>query len=267
MIFISYRHDDQQIVREFAIKLSEAYGQENVFYDEWSIQPGDGIIDAMSAGLDRCRFFFFFVTKSSLASGMVRLEWQNALCKSANNEDIKFIPVRLAPCEFPSILRQTLYIDAYSQGLEVALRQMYDVINGQSTFRKADSEFHNLTAAINWESDSACSIKISATTFMEPTSRYWILYRNDPADIDYTVESDALIEVAKGKYLLRYDGMSLSYIKFFVQRATTPHFPFRVKLTTKNNVKLDIAEVCHDSGNSTLMFLPLTQVQTTTFSH
>lgn len=259
MIFISYRHDDQQAVREFAIKLSEAYGQENVFYDEWSIQPGDGIIDAMSAGLDRCRFFFFFVTKSSLASGMVKLEWQNALCKSANNEDIKFIPVRLAPCEFPSILRQTLYIDAYSQGLEVALRQMYDVINGQNTFRKAGSEFHNLTASINWESDSACSIKISATTFMEPTSRYCIILRNDPADIDYTVESDALAITSTHINFLHFNGIPYNCIALAVSRATTPEFPFRAKLSTKDNAKLDIFKIGHNPGNSNVWFLPVTQ--------
>lgn len=68
MIFLSHNFKDGDI-----------FGQENVFYDSWSIQPGDGIIDKMNDGLTQCKLFFFFVSNNSLNSEMVKLEWLNAL--------------------------------------------------------------------------------------------------------------------------------------------------------------------------------------------
>ena len=73
-IFISHNYNDKQIIEPIAIKLGTIYGRENVFYDSWSIQPGDGIIDRMNSGLFECDFFFFFVSKNSLQSEMVKLE-------------------------------------------------------------------------------------------------------------------------------------------------------------------------------------------------
>lgn len=74
MIFISHTAKDKAIVEPIALRLAQVYGQNNVFYDSWSIQPGDGIIDKMNEGLTNCKFFFFFVSKNSLQSNMVKLE-------------------------------------------------------------------------------------------------------------------------------------------------------------------------------------------------
>lgn len=63
MIFISHTAKDKAIVEPIALRLAQVYGQNNVFYDSWSIQPGDGIIDKMNEGLTNCKFFFFFVSK------------------------------------------------------------------------------------------------------------------------------------------------------------------------------------------------------------
>ncbi len=51
MIFLSHNSSDKRIVEPFANRLAEVFGRENIFYDSWSIQPGDGIIDQMEHGL------------------------------------------------------------------------------------------------------------------------------------------------------------------------------------------------------------------------
>jgi len=76
MIFISYTYADKPLVEPIATKLASVFGKENVFYDSWSIQPGDGIINEMNDALSKCKFFFFFVSKKSLDSKLVKLEWQ-----------------------------------------------------------------------------------------------------------------------------------------------------------------------------------------------
>lgn len=87
----------------------------------------------MNQGLEECKYFFFFVSKNSLASNMVKLEWQNALYKATKNQ-AKLIPIKLDDCLMPDILIQTLYIDIYGKGLDYGLSQIIDVINNKITW-------------------------------------------------------------------------------------------------------------------------------------
>ena len=50
MIFLSHTHDDMPVVEPFALQLRKIFGEEKVFYDSWSIQPGDGIIEKINDG-------------------------------------------------------------------------------------------------------------------------------------------------------------------------------------------------------------------------
>ena len=173
MIFISHTAKDKTIVEPIALRLAQVYGQNNVFYDSWSIQPGDGIIDKMNEGLTNCKFFFFFVSKNSLQSNMVKLEWQNAILK-ASNGTAKLIPVKLDDCMMPALLLQTLYIDVFGKGLENAIRQMIDIINGANTFSSLNQTYENVRAYIKKNSSSEMLIEFRAETYMEPISRYAI---------------------------------------------------------------------------------------------
>ena len=134
MIFMSHNYKDKAIVESISTQIATLVSYENVFYDSWSIQPGDGIVDKMNEALESSKVFFFYVSKNSLQSNMVKLEWQAALLK-ATKGNCKFIPVRIDDCSFPIVFMQILYIDIYEQGLDIGLRQMIDVINGSNTFR------------------------------------------------------------------------------------------------------------------------------------
>ncbi len=59
---------------------------------------------------------------------------------------IRFVPVRLDQSSLPPIMLQTVYVDFFSNGQEVAIRQMIDVINGTDTFRESANSFNNLVA-------------------------------------------------------------------------------------------------------------------------
>ena len=145
MIFLSHTKNDKPVIEEIAIRLKAIFPDDEIFYDAWSIQPGDGIIDMMNKGLAKCRLFLFFVSKNSLASKMVELEWQNALFMATKGK-IKVIPIKMDDCLMPPILLQSYYIDLFGQGIEVALRQIVDVISGGNIFRPGPQEFSNLRA-------------------------------------------------------------------------------------------------------------------------
>lgn len=119
MIYLSHNSEDKVVVEPIALKLRDIFGEDQVFYDSWSIQSGEGIIDRVNEGLSACKVFFFFLSKKSLESYMVKLEWQSAVYAMTQGK-VKFVPVRLDDYSFPSIVAQNKFIDIYKNGYERA---------------------------------------------------------------------------------------------------------------------------------------------------
>lgn len=225
-----------------AVKLASVFGQDSIFYDSWSIQPGDGIISKMNDALAKCKFFFFFVSKRSLTSKMVELEWQNAIIK-ATKGNAKLIPVRLDDCTMPPLLLQTLYIDLYSYGPEVALRQMLDVIQGRNIFRPSENEgFQNVRAHM-FKIDNGYKIEIRAEVYMEPHSRYIVLVENPENEINFTVLNEGMYNGGFNKDVKLNDGRIFNALILGRQSPTTPGFPFTIQITSKGNNPVKVAGV------------------------
>lgn len=233
-IFLSHNYKDKAIIEPIAVKLALIYGKENVFYDAWSIQPGDGIIDKMNNGLLECDFFFFFVSKNSLQSNMVKLEWQNALFKATRNA-IKLIPVKLDDCTMPAILLQNLYIDIFGKGLEYGFRQIVDVINNQNTFQEQFQTYENVRGKII-EIENGYKIEISAITYFEPIARFLILIDCDPNDIKVNCTSDSVRIAGQNRGILLANGVLCNALFESVSRGISPGFPYCIEITsvTKN---------------------------------
>jgi hypothetical protein len=238
MIFVSHNHEDKAIVEQFAVRLRDTFGQEDVFYDSWSIQPGDGIIDKMSNALANCRFFLFFVSKNSLQSKMVELEWQNAIIKATNGQT-KFIPVRIDNCLMPPILLQTLYIDLFSNGLEIALRQVVEVVTGQNTFKQGPAEFSNLKAYV-YQDDDATLLEIRALHYLEPISSFLILVENDNDEIEFSLDHASAFFGGFNRNLRLQNGSVCNGQLMQTERGTVPGHPFiiRAKPRTGHSVRL-----------------------------
>lgn len=143
-IFLSHNYKDKPLVEAVAIKLAGIFGQDDVFYDSWSIRPGDGIIERMNEGLSAPEFVFFFVSANSLSSGMVKLEWQNALY-AASKGKTRIVPVRIDNSELPAVLKQTLFIDMHMIGLQAAIAQIVSVTQGNASFTPQHQGFSNLS--------------------------------------------------------------------------------------------------------------------------
>lgn len=256
MIFISHNHRDKQIVESIALRLAGVFGTDVVFYDSWSIQPGEGIIEKMNKGLSDCKYFFFFVSKNSLQSEMVKLEWQNALLKATSGQ-AKLIPVKIDDCMMPVILLQTLYIDIFGKGLEVGLRQMIDVINGDNTFRQIEpQQFENVRAYVTKSGDDI-EIEIRAEYYLEPISRYMILVSNQKHELDFNVQSDNMIMAKFDTGIQLNNGDKYNAYCVSVERGTAPNFPFVVKVTPKEGVELKSFAVMRAISHEEYKMIPL----------
>lgn len=256
MIFLSHNYKDKVLVEQVALRLRDIFGQDKVFYDSWSIQPGDGIIDKMNEGLGSCELFLFFVSKNSLQSNMVKLEWQNAVMKAASGAT-KIIPIKLDDCLMPPILMQSLYIDLFGQGLEIALRQIVEVSNGKNTFSPGAQQFSNIRAYAYAEGD--CTIvECHAEHYMEPISHYLFLVKNEEADISFTYKSGNMCNMGFQKDVKLNNGFVFNAEMMSVEKATVPGFPFIVEIKGRNGARVQLEGVMHEKKMGQWSAIPLT---------
>ncbi len=253
MIFISHAAKDKLIVEPLAQKIADVFGQDKVFYDSWSVQPGDGIIDKMNNALSMCKFFFFFVSKNSLDSNMVKLEWQNALYKATQNQ-VRLVPVKLDDCLMPDILLQTLYIDFFGQGEEVALRQIIDIISGNNIYRNEIQKFQNIRGYVR-PIQNGCRIEFRAHVYMEPQSHFAIAVENNEDEIICSPEGTVYPTRFIKDQLI--DGKATNFIVLQRPNPTSPGFPFIINITSKTNSPIKIEGLFRATSSTEIRSIPV----------
>lgn len=250
-IFLSHNYNDKPLVEAIALRLANIFGQDQVFYDSWSIKPGDGIIDQMNKGLEVPEFVFFFVSSNSLKSDMVKLEWQNALY-SATKGKTRLIPIRVDGCEMPSLLKQTLFIDMYTIGLEATIAQIVSVTQGNASFTPQFQNFSNLTYSSIKLEDGTFEITITASHMMEPNPNFAFVVLNKEDEIGYWIkEHPAIISsFHKSAFKLNDDSMANAVIMKPVNGALTPLNPLTFQLTQNGDNILELIDVLHQHGQN-----------------
>ena len=241
------------MVDSVANALATVVGRENVFYDAWSIQPGEGIIGKMSEGLSRCEIFFFFVTKNSLQSKMVTLEWQNALMKSVAGE-CRFIPIRADDCAMPALLRQNLHIDLVSYGLETAIRQMIDVVTDRSTYRQLQ-DFSNLRSVISG-GNQEMTIKIEALHYLEPIARFMLAVKNQENEVRVVVAGEGMHMGGFVRDVRLADGQVINALLVGVSRGVTPRHPLVIILKATKESKVELVAIMHQYSSDQYRGMP-----------
>lgn len=260
MIFLSHNKLDKPIVEPIAIKLESIYGKEMIFYDLWSIQPGDGIIDKMNLGLVDTSFFFFFISANSLASPMVKLEWQNALYMAAKGK-IRFIPVRIDGSMVPPILLQSLYIDFFNDGFDFGLKQITDVVAGNNTFVPTYRTFENVAAVIKTESNNSIVICFFARYVIDPVPRFCIITDNTLSTINVENISDAAYYGSMAEDVSCNDGAKHHAIYVAAPRPIVPGFPFQIRITSTDSKKLIVNGLSREKYYGEMESLPIVSEQ------
>ncbi|WP_066714232.1 toll/interleukin-1 receptor domain-containing protein [Clostridium sp. Marseille-P299] len=248
MIFISYNHNDENLVDMVARRLELEFGRNNIFYDKWSMQPGDSIIDKMNEGLDKFTTFFYFLSPNSLTSKMVTKEWQSALMITIN-ENLKFVPVRIAECKPPAIMTDALYIDLYGIGLDDAVAQMKCVAKGTNTYTPL-KDVNNVKAIVEPISELLAKIELRATMFSENDANFAFIFNNEYDDFEVKPEDSAYYS-STGEIDGYNNGtpirLKMKTIRLF--RPLTPSNPVKVIVRSKNK-KLQFAGVMQVLSNT-----------------
>lgn len=253
MIFLSHNYKDKPIVEQIAIKLCEVFGTENVFYDSWSIQPGDSLIGKMNEGLANADFFFLFLSKNSLSSKMVDLEWKNALLKATKSQ-CKLVPVRLDDFPVPMILSDLVYLDLFANGLDVTTRQIIDVVVGKNTFRKICFTKPNIMPIVKYVGEEI-QVLIKPNYYMEPTAIFMFMTPNSQDEIKWVLTSDNVCQSGFNKDVKLVNGDQLNGIYISVSRALTPSYPLKLVFQKRTEKPIQIKYVLKGKNPNEFNFL------------
>jgi hypothetical protein len=120
-VFLSYNSKNKARVRWLAERLRAAGLR--VWFDDWVIKPGDDIYLAVERGLEAARAQVLCLSSAALGSDWVTLERSTVLFRDPSNTGRRFIPLLLAECELPDVLRRYKHID-YQEEADEAFREL-----------------------------------------------------------------------------------------------------------------------------------------------
>lgn len=152
VIFVSHYSGDKPFVARYAEALETEFGRDKVFYDSWSIKPGDDIVGGIDDALERCTHFLLFMTEASLQRDWVKAEWHAAFVRKVATSTT-LIPIRLDDCQPPPLLASLKGVDATDSGPERAIAELTAAIRGQSSY-VSQPEPSNITATVAQDAET-----------------------------------------------------------------------------------------------------------------
>lgn len=247
MIFLSHNSKDKVLVEPIALKLRDEFGQDYIFYDSWSIQPGEGIISKMNEGIEKCEVCYYFVSSNSLNSFMVNLEWQNVLMKVSRGK-AKLIPVKLDNCEMPAILTQSLYVDLYTIGVEAATDQIVNIAKGKNIFQPKYETTKNLFALLTPSYGLHIDIKLEARYFPIHNTKFVFLSQASQGDVSYDSKNLLYREFGYKENFLEMDVPRIKLNAFMLdfRKPLEPGLPLYAQFNSNTGNPFSIMFVYHE---------------------
>ena len=108
-VFLSHSSADKPVVRELAERLRAAGLR--VWFDAWTIRPGDHIPTAIEEGLEHSAVLLFCMSAHAFGSDWALLESHTAVFRDPLNRDRRFLTLLLDNVKIKPMLRSIAYID------------------------------------------------------------------------------------------------------------------------------------------------------------
>lgn len=104
LAFISHNKADKATARLLASALAETGA--NVWFDEWSLQPGESITGGISEGLSECDAFVLIWSHKAATSNWVGTEIRAAITRRVNDRTLRLIPVLVDETPLPTLFAE-----------------------------------------------------------------------------------------------------------------------------------------------------------------
>jgi len=159
----------------------------------------------------------------------------------------------------PTIFLQTLYVDLFGTGEEYGLRQMVDIINKQKTLNPVEQTYENVRGynLISKSANGELHLEIRAETYVEPISKYIVLLQHNEDEIDGKCTNNALFRQTFVKDIEVGENYRSNGIFFDIVRATTPGFPIKFLIKTKNATPVRFNGIMKAHGENMIRHIPM----------
>jgi hypothetical protein len=137
-VFLSHNTADKEFVRRLAA--ATAVTGAHVWFDEWTIRPGDSIPSAIDQGLAQFSVFALVWSDAASKSQWVRSEMHAALARWMVDQSLRVVPVVIDRTPLPPLLAPLAYVNAMDADHLRAARQLLG-IESESAFRLAVQAF------------------------------------------------------------------------------------------------------------------------------
>jgi hypothetical protein len=143
-IFISYSHQDKEIVDQISERLRSA--GHDIWIDSLKLKPGDNIARRTLEGIEGTDAFLVVISANSLSSEWVMREFSALALGEISKREQRIIPVLIDGSTVPSYLSNYYYLDI-SQDLRGGLDRLVDLLSISD--RKERSEKGRLLESTN----------------------------------------------------------------------------------------------------------------------
>lgn len=121
-VFISHAHADSALCDQFVAAL-RAHGLD-VWYDRTNLQSGAALSSEIERELQARKAFVVLLSPAAVASYWVRLEIDAYRDLAARDPARIVLPIRIAPCEIPVLLRGLKWLDAAGRPLDEVVAEI-----------------------------------------------------------------------------------------------------------------------------------------------
>ena len=157
-VFVSYNSADAEYCRRLAAALAATGAK--VWFDEWTVRPGDSIPAAVEVGLAGFDIFALVWSKAASSSRWVRTEMDTALNRWLKGDSCRLVPIRLDDTPIPSLLGSILHIDGTDHNHIRVARALLG-IESDTVFRLAVQEFITEAAGLEFREFPGVGVLVS----------------------------------------------------------------------------------------------------------
>ena len=108
-VFLSYASEDKPAASYIAGALKQS--GVSPFFDEWELAWGDSLVERVSDAVASSDYVVVLLSPASVGSNWVRREINATFSRELKDRAVRLLPVLIADCEIPMLLRDRVYLD------------------------------------------------------------------------------------------------------------------------------------------------------------
>ncbi|MGB2603637.1 MAG: TIR domain-containing protein [Candidatus Sulfotelmatobacter sp.] len=135
-VFLSYVSSDEPSARFIADALRQS--GVSTWFAEWEISAGDSFLQRIEAAAKSSDYILLLLSPAAVDSPWVQAEISFALSTELRERAIRLVPVLVADCEVPPVLRDRAWLDMRGNNREIGIRRLVEQLSAVPAIRFSD---------------------------------------------------------------------------------------------------------------------------------